>query len=207
MWFTLNSSICQLYFTKADCKEIQPVHPKGDQSWVFTGRTDTEAETPILCLPHAKSWPIGKDPDAGRDWGQEEKGTAENEMAEWHHWLDGCRSEWTPGGDGQGGLACCDSWGRRVGPDWATELTDWLTDCMGSWLLKITCAEDTAVYQGHVGRVGDAPVVSLYPLCRYRACAGVGKVWLFCSIFVSYPGPALGHVWGGIQRSGFFLFC
>ena len=71
-----------------DCKEIQPVHPKGDQSWVFTGRTDAEAETPILWPPHTKSWLIGKDPDAGRDWGQE-KGTTEDEMAGWHHWLNG----------------------------------------------------------------------------------------------------------------------
>ena len=84
-----------------DCKEIQPVHPKGDQSWVFIGRSDAKAETPILWPPHAKSWLIGKDPDAGRDWGQEEKGTIEDEMAGWHHWLDG--HEWTPGvGDGTG---------------------------------------------------------------------------------------------------------
>ena len=72
-----------------DCKEIQPVHPRGDQSWVFIGRTDAEAETPILWPPHAKSWLIGKDPDARRDWGQEEKGTTEDEMAGWHHQLDG----------------------------------------------------------------------------------------------------------------------
>ena len=72
-----------------DSKQIQPVHPKGDQSWVFIGRTDVEAETPILWPPHAKSWFIGKDPDAGRDWGQEEKGTTEDEMARWHHLLDG----------------------------------------------------------------------------------------------------------------------
>ena len=97
-----------------DCKEIQPVHPKGDQSWMFIGRTDAEAETPVLWPPHAKSWLIGKDPDAGRDWGHEEKGTTEDEMAGWHHWLDGPESEWTPGvGDGQGGLACCDSWGSK----------------------------------------------------------------------------------------------
>ena len=91
-----------------DCKEIQPVHPKGDQSWVFIGRTDAEAETPILWPPVAKSWLIGKDPDAGKNWGQEEKGMTEDEMVGWHHWLDGRESEWTPGvGDGQGGLACC----------------------------------------------------------------------------------------------------
>ena len=72
-----------------DCKDIQPVHPKGNQSWIFIGRTDVEAEIPILWPPHAKSWLIGKDSDAGRDWGQEEKGTPEDEMAGWHHWLDG----------------------------------------------------------------------------------------------------------------------
>ena len=97
-----------------DCREIQPVHPKGDQSWVFIGRTDAEAETPVLWPPHVKSWLIGKDSDAGRDWGQEEKGTTEDEMARWHHWLDGREFEWTPGvGDGQGGLACCNSWGCK----------------------------------------------------------------------------------------------
>jgi len=90
---------------------------------VFIGRTDAKAETPVLWPPHEKSWLIGKDPDAGRDWGQEEKGMTEDEMAGWHHRLDGHEFERTPEvGDGQGGLACCDSWGRRVGHDWATEL-------------------------------------------------------------------------------------
>ena len=87
-----------------------------------------KAETPVLWPLHAKNWLIGKDSDAGRDCGQEEKGTTEDEMAGWHHWLDGRESQWTPGvGDGQGGLACCDSWGRRVGHDWVTEL-NW-TEC------------------------------------------------------------------------------
>ena len=105
-----------------DSKEIQPVHSEGDQSWVFIGRIDAEAETPVLCPPHAKSWLIGKDPDAGRDWGQEEKGTTEDEMASWHHWLDGCEFEWTPGvGNGQGGLACYDSWGHKE-----SDMTEWL---------------------------------------------------------------------------------
>ena len=97
-----------------DCKEIQPVHPKGNQSWVFIVRTDAEAETPILWPPHAKSWLIGKDPDAGRDWGQEEKGITEDEMAGWHHQLNGHEFGWTLGvGDRQGGLACCNSWGHK----------------------------------------------------------------------------------------------
>ena len=97
-----------------DCKEIQPVHSEEDQLWDFFGGNDAEAETPVLWPTHEKSWLIGKDCDAGRDWGQEEKGMTEDEMAGCHHWLDGHESEWTPGvGDGQGGLACCDSWGRK----------------------------------------------------------------------------------------------
>ena len=97
-----------------DCKEIQPVHSKGDQSWVFIGRTDAKAETPILWPPHAKSSLIGKHPDAGRNWGQEEKGTTEDEMAGWHHRLDGHEFEQAPGvGDGQGSLACCSPWDRK----------------------------------------------------------------------------------------------
>ena len=107
-----------------DCKEIQPVHSEGDQPWDFFGRTDAEAETPVVWPPHAKSWLIGKDSDAGRDWGQEEKGTTEDEMAGWPHWLDGRESEWTPGvGDAQGGLVCCDSWGHKESD--TTERLNW----------------------------------------------------------------------------------
>jgi len=90
----------------------------------FLWRNDAEAETPVLWPPHAKSWLTGKDSDAGRDWGQEEKGMPEDEMAGWHHWLDGRESELTPGvGDGQGGLACCDSWGREESD--TTERLNW----------------------------------------------------------------------------------
>ena len=104
-----------------DCKEIQPVHSEGDQPWDFFGRNDAKAETPVLWPPHAKNWLIGKVSDAGRDWGQEEKGMTEDEMAGWHHWLNGRESEWTPGvGDGQWGLACWDSWGRKE-----SDTTDW----------------------------------------------------------------------------------
>ena len=117
-----------------DCKEIQPVHSKGDQSWDFFGGNDAEAETPVLWPPHAKSWLTGKDSDAGRDWGQEEKGTTEVEIAGWHQWLNVRESGWTLGvGDGQGGLACCDSWGRRIGHNWATEL-NWT---LQSWNYKM----------------------------------------------------------------------
>ena len=116
-----------------DCKEIQPVHSTGDQSWVFIGRTDAKAETPILWPPHAKSWLIGKDSDAGRDWGQEEKRMTEDEMAGWHHWLYGHESEWNLGvGDGQGGLVCCYSWGRKE-----LDITEGL-----NWIeLNSTCRE------------------------------------------------------------------
>ena len=96
-----------------DCKEIQPVRPKGDQSWMFIGRTDAEAEAPILWPPDMKSWLTGKDPDAGKDWRQE-KGMTEDEMVGWHHWLNRHEFEKAPGvGDGQGILSCCSPWGHK----------------------------------------------------------------------------------------------
>ena len=105
-----------------DCKEIQPVHSEGDQPWDFFGRNYAKVETPVLWPLHAKSWLLGKDPDAGRDWGREEKGMTEDERAGWHHWLDGRESQWTPGVcDGQGGLACRNSWGRKE-----LDMTEWL---------------------------------------------------------------------------------
>ena len=105
-----------------DCKEIQPFHSKGDQSWVFIGRTDVE--TPIFWSPDVKNWLIGKDPDAGEDWRQEEKGTTEDEMVGWHHRLNGREFEWTPGvGDRQGSLACCSPWGRKESD--TTERLNW----------------------------------------------------------------------------------
>ena len=123
-----------------DCKEIQPVHPKGDQSWVFIRRTDVEAETPILWPPDAKSWLIGKDSDTGKHWRQEENGKTDDEMVGWHHWLDGCESEWTSGVcDGQGGLACCNSWGRKE-----SDTTEWLnwTELDGETPLLCTFCRD-----------------------------------------------------------------
>ena len=111
-----------------DCKEIQPVHSEGDQPWMFFGRNDAEAETPILWPPHAKSWLIGKDPNAGRDWGLEEKGTTEDEMAGWHHRLEwvwvNSRSWWWTGRPGV--LQFMGS--QRVGHDWVTELNSQLSD-------------------------------------------------------------------------------
>ena len=108
-----------------DYKEIKPVHPKGNQSWIFIGRTDAEAETPVLGPPDAKYWLIWKDPDAEKDWGQEEKGMTENEMVGWPHRLNGREFEWTLGVDnGQGGLLCCSPCGRK---EWdMTEQLNWL---------------------------------------------------------------------------------
>ena len=105
-----------------DCKEIQPVYSEGDQPWDYFGRNDARTETPVLWPPHAKSWLIGKNSDSRIDWGQEEKGTTEDEMASWHHWFDGREPECTPGvGVGQGGLTCCDSWGRKE-----SDTSEWL---------------------------------------------------------------------------------
>ena len=105
-----------------DCKEIQPVHPKGNQSWIFIRRTDAEAETPILWPPDSKNWLIGKDPDAGKDWHLEEKGTTEDEMAGWHHQLDGHEFEQALGvGDGQGSQASWSPWGLKE-----SNMSEWL---------------------------------------------------------------------------------
>ena len=123
-WFFHTVVLEKTLESPVDCKEIQPVHPKRDQSWVFMGRTDAEAETPILWPPHAKSWLIGKDPDAGRDWGQEKKGTKEDEIVGWDNRLNGHEFEWTPGvGDGQGGRVSCDSWGHKESD--MTERLNW----------------------------------------------------------------------------------
>ena len=106
-----------------DCEELQPIQPKGDQSWVFIGRTDVEAETPIL-WPHDVNWLTGKAPDAGNDWGQEEKGMTEDEMVRWYHRLNGHGFGWTPGvDDGQGGLVCCGSWGCKE--SYTTDQLNW----------------------------------------------------------------------------------
>ena len=107
-----------------DCNEIQPVKPKGNQSWIFIGRTDSEAETPILWPPDAKKWLTGKDPDAGKDRRKEEKGMTEGEMVGWHQRIDGHESEQASGvGDGQGSLACCSPWGRKESD--MTERLNW----------------------------------------------------------------------------------
>ena len=107
-----------------ECKEIKPVNLKGNQPWILFGRTDAESEAPVLWPLDAKSWLIGKDPDAWKDQGQEEKGTTDDEMVGWHHWLNGHRFGWTLAvGDGQGSLVCCDSWGHKESD--MTEQLNW----------------------------------------------------------------------------------
>ena len=119
-----------------DCKEIQPVHPKEDQSWVFIGRTDVEAETSVLWPPDVKSWLIWKDPNVLKDWGQEEKGMTEDEMVGRHYRLDGHGFGWTPGvDDGQGGLACWGSWGRKELD--TTEWLKWVSEWLMLWPLYL----------------------------------------------------------------------
>ena len=138
-WYFWTVVLVKTLESPLDCKEIQPVNPKGNQSWIFTERTDAEAETPMLWPPDAKNWLNGKDPDAGKDWRQEEKGTTEVEMVGWHRWLDGHEFEQAPGvGDGLGSLVCCSSWGHKE-----SDMTEWLNwiDIVGtvwsscSWLL------------------------------------------------------------------------
>ena len=151
-----------------DFKEIQPVHPKGDQSWVFIGRTDAEAETPVLWPPHAKSEVakvmliLGGTSDAGRDWGQEEEETTEDEMAGWHHQFDAHEFGWTPGvGDGQGVLACCNSWSHKKSEtteqlSWTELISPWASQ-VAQWLKKnkSTCnAGDSSLIPGSARSTG-----------------------------------------------------
>ena len=146
-----------------DCKEIQGVHPKGNQSWIFIGRTDAEAETPVLWPPNMKSWLIWKDPDAGKDWGQEKKGTTEVEMVGWHHCLNGHGFGWTPGvGDGQRGLVCCDSWGRKELD--TTERLNWTE-------ARYRCGFSKSIY---------SLPVSVWHLSHYLVnCHNISKILVF----------------------------
>ena len=124
-WRTVfsNCGVGEDSWESLDWKEIKPGNPKGDQSWIFIGRTNAEAEALILWPLDVKNWFIGKDPDAGEDWKEEEKEMTEDEMVGWHHRHYRHESEQAPGvGDGQGGLACCSPWAHRVGHDWVTEL-------------------------------------------------------------------------------------
>ena len=130
-WCCLTVVLAKTLESSLDCNVIQPVHPKGDQSWIFIGKTNADAETPILWPPDAKNWLIGKDPDAGKHWRQEEKGMTEDEMVGWHHWFKGHKFEQTLRvGDGQGRLAFCSPWGRKE--SYITEQLNW-TDSMENY--------------------------------------------------------------------------
>ena len=123
-WCFWNVVLGKTLESPLECKEIQPVRPKGNQSWVFIGRTDVEAETIIFWPPDAKSWLIWKDPDVGKDWWLEERRTTGEEMVGWDHQLNGHEFGWTPGvGDGQRGLMCWGSWGRKESD--TTERLNW----------------------------------------------------------------------------------
>ena len=129
-----------------DCKEIQPVNPKGNQPWIFIGRTDAEAEAPIIWPPAAKSWVIGKDPDAGKDWKQEEKGMTENEMVGWHHQLNGYEFEQTPGdGEGHERLACYSPWRLKESP-WLSNWTTTVPVLLFTWGFLVCEHLDTSLW-------------------------------------------------------------
>ena len=134
-WCFLTVVLDKTLESPLDCKEFQPVHPKGNQSWIFIWRTDAEAETPILWPPDAKNWLIWKDPGAGKDWRQEEKGTTEDEMVGWHHRHNGHEFEQALGvGDGQGSLACCSPWGHK---EWdRTERLNWILIYSRWWTIS-----------------------------------------------------------------------
>ena len=134
-----------------DCKEIQLVHPKGDQSWIFIGRSDAEAETPILWPPDVKGWLTGQGLDAGKDWKWEEKGTTQDEMVGWHHQFSGHEFECSPGvGDGQGGLAWWGSWGHKESDmteqlNWTIDLFGYVRSC-GTQAQQLCCAGLVALW-------------------------------------------------------------
>ena len=136
----LNCGVEKTLESPLDCKEIQPVHPKGIQSWIFIGGNDAEVETPIIWPPDAKNWLTGKDPDGGKVLRQEEKGKTEDEMVGWHHQLNGHEFEWTPEvGDGQGGRAYCGPW---VAKSWIW-LSNWTQLMVGAQyqLINTSCCQ------------------------------------------------------------------
>ena len=152
-----------------------PVYSEGDQPWDFYGRNDTKAETPVLWPPHGKSWLIGKASDAGRDWGQEEKGTTEDEMAGWQYQLDGREFEWTLGvGDGQGGLACCNSWGHKELD--MTEQLNWTDrESYISILFKVTITKHQSLWNHRWylllhAVLNSHPEVSVEKIWSYGGC-------------------------------------
>ena len=180
-----------------DCKEIQPVQSEGDQPWDFFGGNDAKAEAPVLWPPHAKSWLIGKDFDARRDWGQEEKGMTEDEMAGWHYWLDGCESEWTLGvGDGQGGLVCCNSWGCKESD--MTERLNW-TDTSQNKVSDEFCSLSKPTWRSrththHLLKVfrlisfpGLPPLQSHWPFCCFSKNTAISSSFCLVAFLLLFP--------------------
>ena len=157
-----------------DSKEIKPVNPKGNQFWIFIGRT--VAEAPILCALDVKSRFIWKDPDAGKDWRRKEKGTTEDEMVGWHHWLDGHEFEPAPGdGKGQGSLVCCSPWGRKESA--TTErlnTTKWYRDVLFIWLLL-----NSGLLRHNLPKITSTPLVQSPPQSKYKT--------LFTELFPHVP--------------------
>ena len=169
-----------------DCKKIQPVHSKGDQSRVFIWKTDAKAETPIFWPPYAKSWLIGKDSDAGRDWRQEEKGMTEDEMAGCHHRFDGCGFGWTLGvGDGREGLVLQFLGYQRVGHDWATEL---------NWIFFVVYLMGLiTIYLINLDREVSLVTQSFSILCRPMDCSppGIFQARILEWVAISYSRALL----------------
>ena len=178
-----------------DCKEIQPVNPKGNQSWIFTGRTDTEAETPMHWPPGGKTWLIGKDPDAGKDWKQEEKGTREDEMVGWHHRLNKREFEQALGvGDGQGSLACCSPWGHKESD--MTEQLNWTDYCTSIAQVFL----DSSVGQESTCNAG-------YPWRRERLSTPVFWPGKFHGWYRSMGLQRVGHDWATFTLITAWFLC
>ena len=183
-WVPKNWCFCTAVLEKTlksplDCKEIKPVNLKGNLSWIFIGRIDAEAETPVLWLPDAKNWLIGKDPDAGKDQRQEEKGMTEDEMVEWHHRLDGHEFEQARGvGDGQGGLACSSPWGHEESP--MTERLNW--------------TERNTLLKGHISGVSCGTAISptrRRAISHRRVPVGSHRIEQGVILVTSAPSPHL----------------
>ena len=153
-----------------DCREIQPVNPKGNQSWLFIGRTDAEAETPILWLPDAKNQLTGKDPHVGKDWRQEQKGITEDEMVGWHHWHNEHELEQVLGvGDGQGSLAYCNPWGGKESD--TTEGLNWTE-------LRLTWIEVLALALMQIQMTQNEPLLNLFWNLPFLDWASILGIWV-----------------------------
>ena len=178
-WFFWTLVLEKTLESPLDCKEIKPVHPKENQTWAFTGRTDVEAEAPVLCPPDVKSWIIGKDSDPGKDGRQEEKGATGWGGFGWHHWFNGHEFEWTPrGSDRQGGLACCSSRGRKESD--MTEQLNWTEFCLGlsytSWPTFVGCGSSNLVFRALMALFWSGTLT----YCWWSSCLLLEFLFAFC---------------------------